>query len=151
MAVQIKYNYFKNKDTFRREFVRQVESSYAVDFKDSTTYNDATGTKYIQKYASVFGLDEKTGLISSVFEETFTPYLGKAGEYAGVDTNVEVYVGLTYVKELAEKYSFKAFTSNLLFLLPRTISASVSFSAISGKDCGIHPVSTTVLSGYCFL
>ncbi len=50
-------------------------------------------------------LDEKTGLISSVFEETFTPYLGRAGEYAGVDTNVEVYVGLTYVKELAEKLS----------------------------------------------
>ena len=38
MAVQIKYNYFKNKDTFRREFVRQVESTYAVDFKNSTTY-----------------------------------------------------------------------------------------------------------------
>lgn len=50
-------------------------------------------------------LDEKTGLISSVFEETFTPYLGKAGEYAGVDTNVEVYVGLTYVEELARKLS----------------------------------------------
>ena len=38
MAVSIKYNYFKNKDTFRREFVRQVESTYAIDFKDSTTY-----------------------------------------------------------------------------------------------------------------
>ena len=38
MAVQIKYNYFKDKDTFRREFVRQVESTYAVDFKNSTTY-----------------------------------------------------------------------------------------------------------------
>ena len=38
MAVQIKYNYFKNKDTFRREFVRQVESTYAVNFKNSTTY-----------------------------------------------------------------------------------------------------------------
>ena len=38
MAVQIKYNYFKDKDTFRKEFVKQVESTYAVDFKDSTTY-----------------------------------------------------------------------------------------------------------------
>ncbi len=47
--------------------------------------------------------DAETGLISSVFEETFIPYLGKAMEYAGVDTNVEVYVGLVYTAELAER------------------------------------------------
>ncbi len=52
-----------------------------------------------------YRLDENTGLISSVFEETFTPYLGKAGEYAGVDTNVEVYVGINYVETLARKLS----------------------------------------------
>ena len=47
--------------------------------------------------------DAKTGLISSVFEETFIPYLGSAMEYAAVDTNVEVYVGLIYTAEIAEK------------------------------------------------
>ena len=47
--------------------------------------------------------DKKTGLITSVFEETFIPYLGCAGEYAGVDTNTEVYVGCHYVQLLAER------------------------------------------------
>lgn len=47
--------------------------------------------------------DQKTGLITAVFEETFIPYLGCAMEYAAVDTNVEVYVGLVYTAELAEK------------------------------------------------
>ena len=60
-----------------------------------------------------YRLDEKTGLISSVFEETFTPYLGKAGEYAGVDTNVEVYVGLNYVEELARKLSDTEYADKL--------------------------------------
>jgi len=35
---------------------------YNLSFKDTGLYNDGTGTKYIQKYASIFGLDEKTGL-----------------------------------------------------------------------------------------
>ena len=46
--------------------------------------------------------DNNTGLITSVFEETFIPYLGKAMEYAAVDTNVEIYVGLIYTSNLAE-------------------------------------------------
>lgn len=45
--------------------------------------------------------DKKTGLITAVFEETFIPYLGSSNEYAPVDTNVEVYVGCTYVELLA--------------------------------------------------
>ena len=47
--------------------------------------------------------DAGTGLFSSVFEETFIPYLGCAGEYAAVDTNVEVYVGLSCTARLAER------------------------------------------------
>ena len=35
---------------------------YNLSLKDSLIYSDDTGTKYIQKYASIFGLDEKTGL-----------------------------------------------------------------------------------------
>ncbi len=50
--------------------------------------------------------DDKTGLISSVFEETFIPYLGNSLEYAAVDTNVEVYVGLTYTAEIAKKLNY---------------------------------------------
>lgn len=48
-------------------------------------------------------LDGQTGLITSVFEETFIPYLGNAGEYAAVDTNTEVYVGCHYTALLAEE------------------------------------------------
>jgi len=47
--------------------------------------------------------DEKTGLITSVFEETFIPYLGSAMEYAALDTNVEVYVGLVYTANIADR------------------------------------------------
>lgn len=35
---------------------------YNLSFKDTGNYNDAVGIKYFKKYASVFGLDEKTGL-----------------------------------------------------------------------------------------
>ena len=47
--------------------------------------------------------DKGTKLITSVFEETFIPYLGRSGEYAGVDTNVEVVVGCHYTACLAEE------------------------------------------------
>ncbi len=47
--------------------------------------------------------DTKTGLITAVFEETFIPYLGQTGEYAPVDTNVEVYVGCHYTEYLARE------------------------------------------------
>lgn len=57
--------------------------------------------------------DKKTGLITAVFEETFIPYLGSAYEYAPVDTNVEVYVGLYYTqliaKELCKNSDFEKF------------------------------------------
>lgn len=46
--------------------------------------------------------DRESGLITSVFEECFIPYLGSAMEYASVDTNVEVYVGLIYTADLAK-------------------------------------------------
>ncbi len=47
--------------------------------------------------------DAKTGLITAVFEETFIPYLGKAGEYAPVDTNVEIYAACHYMEALSEE------------------------------------------------
>jgi len=52
--------------------------------------------------------DSKTGLITAVFEETFIPYLGCTGEYAPVDTNTEVYVGLHYTACLAEALGSEA-------------------------------------------
>ncbi len=51
--------------------------------------------------------DNKTGLFTSVFEETFIPYLGSAMEYAAVDTNVEVYVGLIYTAKTADRLNLK--------------------------------------------
>ncbi len=48
-------------------------------------------------------LDKETGLITAVFEETFIPYLGYAGEYAPVDTNTEVYVGCVYTEKFAKE------------------------------------------------
>lgn len=52
--------------------------------------------------------DEKTGLITAVFEEAFIPYLRYAGEYAAVDTNVEVCVGCHVVELLAEELGYKS-------------------------------------------
>lgn len=37
-------------------------TGYNLSCKDSGTYHDESGIKYIQKYASIFGLNEKTGL-----------------------------------------------------------------------------------------
>ena len=37
-------------------------TGYDLSTKDTGTYNDGNGISYIQEYASVFGLDEKTGL-----------------------------------------------------------------------------------------
>lgn len=51
-------------------------------------------------------LDEKTGLITAVFEETFIPYLGSSGEYAPTDTNTEVYVGCHYTELIARELGF---------------------------------------------
>lgn len=48
-------------------------------------------------------LDIETGLLTSVFEETFVPYKGAAGEYAAVDTNVEVALGYERAALLAEQ------------------------------------------------
>jgi len=48
-------------------------------------------------------LHKETGLISSVFEETFIPYLGSAMEYAAVDTNVEVFAGCHCTALLAKE------------------------------------------------
>lgn len=57
--------------------------------------------------------DIKTGLLTSVFEETFIPYLGCAKEYAAVDTNVEVYVGLIYTAKIAERLNMATAATEL--------------------------------------
>ena len=48
---------------------------YRFATKDTGTYNDANGISYIKKYASLFGLDEKTGLeIEEYTPEIATEY-----------------------------------------------------------------------------
>lgn len=79
-------------------------------------YHILAGSSDISLKTSVYGMmkkylqwwfakrqDPETGLITAVFEETFIPYLGCAGEYAPVDTNTEIYVGLHYTACLAEQ------------------------------------------------
>ena len=50
--------------------------------------------------------DPGTGLLTAVFEETFRPWLGEAGEYAPVDTNVEMALGCQEAAGLAEHLGF---------------------------------------------
>ena len=50
--------------------------------------------------------DKKTGLITSLFEETFPPYLAYAGEYCGVDTNVIVADGIRRAASLARHLGY---------------------------------------------
>lgn len=47
--------------------------------------------------------DEKTGLYSAVFEETFPPHLGKSRERAAADTNSELIVCFARAAELARR------------------------------------------------
>ena len=74
-----------------------VQGSNDLDLK-TATYN------MLKNYLNWWFInrqDEKTGLITAVFEETFIPYLGFSEEYAPVDTNVEIYVGCHYTQLLA--------------------------------------------------
>lgn len=48
-------------------------------------------------------LDKETGLITSLFEETFPPYLGVEKEFAGADTNVIVAMGARFRRKACEK------------------------------------------------
>ena len=43
-------------------FVKRQRSGFNLSCKDSGNYNDPAGISYIQKYASIYGLDEKSGL-----------------------------------------------------------------------------------------
>lgn len=45
-------------------------TGYQLSTKNSGIYNDASGIAYIQKYASIFGLDKKTGLEIAESEST---------------------------------------------------------------------------------
>ncbi len=74
-----------------------LQGSEDKELKEAT-YNMLK--KYIDWWFE-YRLDKPTGLITAVFEETFIPYLEYAGEYASVDTNVEVYVGCHYTELLA--------------------------------------------------
>ncbi len=81
-----------------------LQGSADIELKEAT-YNMLK--KYIDWWFSS-RIDESTGLITAVFEETFIPYLECSGEYAPVDTNVEVYVGCHYTQALAEELDKKS-------------------------------------------
>lgn len=98
------------------DFPHQSEGVSSLPKIFDVTYHLLQGTSDIELKESAYSmlkkyidwwfedrLDKPTGLITAVFEETFIPYLGYAGEYAAVDTNVEVYVGCHYTQLLAEE------------------------------------------------
>lgn len=47
--------------------------------------------------------DARTGLYSAVFEETFIPYLGRAGEWAPPDTNMELIHACACMAHIADR------------------------------------------------
>lgn len=51
-------------------------------------------------------LDRKTGLITAVFEETIRHYLYYAGEFAALDTNVDIVLGLHVTAALARELGY---------------------------------------------
>ena len=68
-------------------------------------------------------VDRTTGLVSSVFEETFPPWLGISGEYAGVDTGVLVALGAEWTAEMADSLGKDAEAEDLRAFSARTFAA----------------------------
>lgn len=98
------------------DFPEQSEGVSSLPKIFDVTYHLLKGTsdeklkksayKMLKKYNDWWFLnrqDKKTGLITAVFEETFIPYLGSSGEYAPVDTNVEIYVACHYMEQLSKE------------------------------------------------
>lgn len=96
------------------DFLQQTENVSSLPKLFDSAYHILQGSTDREYKEKIYGmlkryldwwfaarLDVETGLMTSVFEETFIPYLGRAGEYAAVDTNVEVCVGCHYVGLLA--------------------------------------------------
>lgn len=71
-------------------------------------------------------VDKATGLVTALFEETFPPYLGRAGEYVGVDTCVFAAMGASDTANLAallgygEQEAFYRARSKALFSAAET-------------------------------
>ena len=76
-------------------------------------------------------LDADTGLLAAVFEETFVPYLGRAGEYAAVDTNVEVALGYGRAALLAEHWEISRRRK-------RCVGRKPLFLRLSRTICGVR-------------
>lgn len=98
------------------DFPEQSEGVSSLPKIFDVTYHLLKGTsdeklkksayKMLKKYNDWWFLnrqDKKTGLITAVFEETFIPYLGSSGEYAPVDTNVEIYAACHYMEQLSKE------------------------------------------------
>ena len=68
-------------------------------------------------------VDRATGLVSSVFEETFPPWLGSQGEFAGVDTGVMVALGAEWTAEIADSIGKRAEADELRAFSRKVFSA----------------------------
>lgn len=72
-------------------------------------------------------LDTETGLITSLFEETFPPYLGVAREFAGADTNAIVAMGARYTARLADKLGKEEEASTLAAFSENVFAAAEKY------------------------
>ncbi len=95
--------------------------------------------KYMDWWFS-YRLDTSTGLITAVFEETFIPYLGNSGEYAPVDTNVEVYVGCHYTGQLASELGKKQ-DAEILETRKRNLKSSINTYLWNEENGAYYPYS----------
>lgn len=74
---------------------------YELAMKDTGTYNDESGMKYLQKYAKVYGLDQKTGLEIEENQSTLATTLPIVAAIGQSDNNITTVALSRYVTAVA--------------------------------------------------
>lgn len=93
--------------------------------------------KYFQWWMN-HRLDARTGLFSAVFEETFIPYLGVAGEWAPPDTNMELIHACGCLAAIAGRLGLTADREFYLARQKETQRAVIEY-LWDGKRSGFFP------------
>ncbi len=128
--------YGDDADSRYAEEISSLPKLFGVAFRIASESEDRSFTEacyhLIARYLEwwiTHRRDRETGLLSAVFEETFVPYLGKtgdfgrSGEYAPVDTNIEVIAGLSNAAGLADRLGKSADKKRFLRLRGELIRA----------------------------
>ena len=116
---------------------RYFEAAYDVARRsDDTTLQDlilVSMKKYLEYWFSPAKIDRVTGLITGVFEETFSNPYEKVGSVAPVDLNVAVAVGCYFTGRLAE-YLGNVTDAKRLFGDFRQLAGSINRYLWSDED-----------------